>query len=388
MLSIRMSFKLLPVEGKDFVDRKELLDEMINDLKNPKNNIGYALYGKRRVGKTSILKEVKRRLDGDGSIVTIYFSLWDLIEDKLPAFIKQFSTDIIDGFKPHLGLSHKAKNLLKAPLSIIKETVRNLNVSIKLKEDIEILLTFEESAENIDSLVESAFNLPEKLAAETGKKCVLLIDEFPSIMDLKNGERLGEGIIRKIRTIHEGQENLALCISGSIRKTMSIAALSPASAFYRQLVAREVGPLEKKHVRELVLRNIGTKITGDAIEEIFHFSAGIPFYIQFIGRVLEKYQKIDREVVKAVINEFLEQEGNIIFKEEFESLGPKEKKVLVAIAAGHHSLSDIARANNDKLNNAGRFLLYLDEKGYVDRPKKGFYIISDPVFERWLKKRF
>ena len=123
-----MSFNLLPVEGKDFVNREDLLKDILSDLKNRKSNIGYALYGKRRVGKTSLLLELKRRLDEDPGIVPVYFSLWDLIGDRLPDFIRQFSAEIVDGFKPYLGLSHRAKNLLKAPLSIIKDSIKNMNL--------------------------------------------------------------------------------------------------------------------------------------------------------------------------------------------------------------------------------------------------------------------
>ncbi len=387
LLLIKMSFNLLPAEGKDFVDREELLKGMLSDLKSSKSNIGYALYGKRKVGKTSLLLELKRRLNEDSGIVTIYFSLWDLIGDRLPDFIRLFSAEILEGFKPYLGLTHKAKNLLKAPLSIIKESIKNLNLNVKLKDDIEVLLTFDESKENLDRLVEEVFNLPEKLSEEAGLKCVLFIDEFPSIMDLRNGERLGQGIVRKIRTIHERQKNVALCISGSIRKTMSIVALSPASAFYRQLVVREVRPMEKDHVRELVLRNTRRSIDENVIEEIYNFSGGIPFYVQFIGRMLEKYEKVDTDVLQDAISDFLKQEGNIIFKEEFGSLGTKEQKILMAMAAGNRSPTQITKYNNDKLGNTGRFLAYLEEKGYIIKQKKGYYLIDDPVFERWLKTK-
>ena len=279
-----MSFNLLPVEGKDFVNREDLLKDILSDLKNRESNIGYALYWKRRVGKTSLLLEIKRHLDEDPGIIAVYFSLWDLVGDRLPDFIKQFSAEILDGFKPYLGLAHRAENLLKAPLSIIKESIKNMKLDVKLKDDIEVLLTFDESKENLEKLVEDVFNLPERLSEDSGVKCVLLIDEFPSVMDLRNGEKLGQGIVRKIRTIHERQKNVALCIPGSIRKTMSIVALSPASAFYRQLVVREVKSLGENHVRELVLKNIKRKIDENVIKEIYSFSGGIPFYVQFIGR--------------------------------------------------------------------------------------------------------
>jgi len=32
-------------------------------------------------------------------------------------------------------------------------------------------------------------------------------------------------------------------------------------------------------------------------------------------------------------------------------------------------------------------LKYLEEKGYVLKKEKGYYVIEDPVFERWLRDR-
>jgi len=56
-----MPFILKPAEGGDFIDREEIIEDMVKTLSS-KSLIGFALYGKRRVGKTSILKEVRRRL--------------------------------------------------------------------------------------------------------------------------------------------------------------------------------------------------------------------------------------------------------------------------------------------------------------------------------------
>ena len=56
-----MAFTLTPVSADDFIGRKKVTAELVNQLKS-KNKIGFSLMGVRRVGKTSILKEVERRL--------------------------------------------------------------------------------------------------------------------------------------------------------------------------------------------------------------------------------------------------------------------------------------------------------------------------------------
>jgi len=50
-----MAFTLRPAGGENFVDREEILDEMMKTLTSPKLEKGFALVGQRRIGKTSII---------------------------------------------------------------------------------------------------------------------------------------------------------------------------------------------------------------------------------------------------------------------------------------------------------------------------------------------
>jgi len=45
-----MAFTLQPVKGEEFINRTELLDEIVAELKDKKSTTGYALYGTRRIG--------------------------------------------------------------------------------------------------------------------------------------------------------------------------------------------------------------------------------------------------------------------------------------------------------------------------------------------------
>ena len=377
-------FSLRPVKGESFINREKLMEDIMYDLKN--SFTGYALYGRRRIGKTSIFKEVQRRLEEEEDIVAVYFSVWDLMNDKLSNFIRDFTVAVLDAYKHHLTLKYKARNLLKASFSLLKEILRELNISIKIKDEVEFLLSFDESKANYDKLVEDCWNLPEELAKETNTKCVLLIDEFPALMNLKDGKKVGESFIKKIRTIHEDQEHVVLCISGSIRHTMKIVTINSASAFYGQFIVKEVGPLEKKYASELLIKNL-SYISEDAIDEVYDFSRGIPFYVQFLGKIMEKRERITLATVKEAEDEFIEEEGDIVFKDNFDNLGSKEREVLVAIAKGLQTPSKIAKEIKTVPNAISVYLGYLEEKGYIAKKGKGFYVIEDPVFENWLKRK-
>ncbi|MCD6099798.1 MAG: sigma-70 family RNA polymerase sigma factor [Candidatus Marinimicrobia bacterium] len=378
-----MAFTLVPVVKEDLIDREEILGELYDGLSDPGSTTGYAIFGKRRIGKTSILKELQLRLQETAGIVPVYFSVWDLVEPSLLEFCKKLSIEILEGYSFKMGIGYRIGELLRTPISVIKQILGKAEFKVIYKE-IELLLSFKTEA-NLDRVVENTFTRPERISKDM--KCVLLIDEFPSIIDLKvNNSVVGESIIRKIRSISENWKRTALCISGSIRSTIKTAVLSSASPFYRQLIVREVGPLEKKWVRELIVRNL-PNISDEVIDEIYEFSHGIPFYVQFLGKMLERKKgKISINVVKQVEQEFLREEGNIIFKEEFEKMSPKERLIILAIAYGFHTPKEIAKQVGDKVSNVNRFLFYLKQKGQVYKKEKGMYEIEDPVFTRWIRE--
>lgn len=377
-----MRFTLQPVKGDEFVNRTEILSEILFELRNKRSTTGYALYGKRRVGKTSILKEVQRQLDETDDIVTVYYSIWNLVEFTLPEFCHRFSMAIIDAYRPHIGLKHKAKDLLQIPISVLRKMLDKAEFKIVYHE-IEFLLSTNAKTDK-DVAVERVFDLSEKLAKSTGTKCVLLLDEFPSLIDLKSDNvKVGEAILKKIRTISEEWERTSLCISGSIRSTMELTVLSSTSPFYRQMIVKEVKPLNKEYVGEILRRNID--IPDEGIDEIYNFSGGIPFYIQFIGKMIERAGETTLESIKGLENEFLMEEGDILFKGEFNALSSKERLIVMNIANGHHSPKELANVIGGRVSNISHFLMYLREMGYVSKEDRGYYVLEDPVFERWMQ---
>ena len=377
-----MYFTLRPVKGERFINRQELLDEMISELRDFESTTGYALYGKRRIGKTSVLKEVQRRLESEHKIVTVYFSVWDLIEFSVVEFCQRLSMEIIDAYRPYIGLKYKANELFQTPLTMLRKLLDSSEFKIVYNE-LEFLISKKRDIDK-NLLVENALYLPEKLAKSTGTKCILMIDEFPSISELKSdSNKIGETIIKKMRTIFENWERTTLCISGSIRSTMKLSVLSSTSPFYRQLIIKEVKPFEREYTKELLSGDI--EITEEGVDEIHNFSTGIPFYIQFIGKMLERRKGASVELIKALEAEFLREEGDILFKEEFDTLSSKERLIAINIAKGCHTPKAIASAVGDNISNVNQFLSYLEQKGYVLKREKGYYILEDPVFARWLE---
>lgn len=389
-----MAFTLRAAKGKNFVDRKELVEEMVKTLSDERQMIGYALYGQRRIGKSSILKEVKRRLDTKKGIVVVYYSQWKKIEGTISEFAQRLSQEIIKEYGPKLGLRYKVSGLARSSVTHIKEVLADLNLTVKTQAEIEFMLTFDPKKKTeIDplTLVENVFNLAENMARETNTKCVIMLDEFPEIMKLKlNGREVGENTLKLIRTIHEDQENVILNITGSTKSTMETTALSPTSPFYRQFIVKEIMPLENRYIKKIILDNLkDSKIVDDALDIICKFSGGIPFYAQFIGRELRGKKRIDAKDINNAVNELLTQEGELIFRKEYEDLSPKERLIVVDMSTNNTSApSEIGSNIGEDRSTVGTYIDYLEKKAVVKKEGRGKYSLEDQIFKMWIERNF
>jgi AAA+ ATPase superfamily predicted ATPase len=386
-----MGFTLKPAVKENFINREDLLDEIVTTLTDERCDMGFALIGPRRVGKTSILLEVANRLKDEKKVVVIYFSIWDLVENTLKEFSNQLTRTILAGFRDKLSVKYKIKRLLKTPTEKIKEILKEAEISITILDEIEIELSRKDKVLDANILLEKIFALTEELSSEFNVRTVLMLDEFPALIDITNGKRLGEGVIKKIRTIHEKLEHTILCISGSIRKTMEIVVLSSSSAFYRQFIVKEISPFDKVTTGELLAKNLRQKVNPQVVEVAHSLTNGIPFYLQLLGRQLQRTSTkiIEPKTAKAAFDEVLGEEGTIIFEEEFYRLSDKERAVLrVMVEHQVEKLNDISEGLQEGVNVVSKYLEYLIAKGLVQKQARGMYKITDPVFERWLMRKF
>ncbi len=375
----KAEFLLTPVVGTNFIGRKPLLHELVKELKNPKSRIGFCLYGKRRVGKTSILMETKQILEKNKSVVVVYMSLYNIPELSVKAFAEGLTEAIILAYqeKNKIPLQIKAKKLLQAPLDLLVELLKSSKIEAHLLEHIKLLWEYKEK-DNGAEYARYAFNLAEAIARATSTKCIVVLDEFPEVLKIQNGMQ----IVKMLRTQFESQKRTSLVISGSIRATLDAVALSEASPFYKQLVPKHVLPFTKEETTEFLRLHSGqTNAAGEA-EKLFALTGGLPFYLQFIGRA-SGYSA----GVEPAIASFIEQEGDLFFKEEFEKLNEKEKLIVVALSKNIASLTAIAQGLNEPATTIGRYLPNLIEKELVVKEFRGTYKLADSLFGYWLRKK-
>jgi len=387
-----MALKKNPFPEKPFVDREDILSEMTASFTDLNDRTGFALYGNRRIGKTAILKEAEKRLSEHKKVKIVYISVWDLIENTIDEFLEKLISAVLDKFGTVIRLRVKATDLIRSPTTLTKDILRSLSLGIKLQDQVELSISAAADKRiNINQRVEQAFFLADRLARAKKLKCILMLDEFPSIIHLTNGGKLGLGILRKIRTINENFRNTVLCIAGSIRRTMALAILEPSSAFYRQLTIREIKPLEPSYTKELVESYLQTRIAEEFSQKMQSLTNGIPFYTELLVKSLQRLggKKLSVDDLEKALENFLAEEGEILFAADLKSMGPKERKIVVSMAvADLTGATRISQATGEKVNSVSKFLRYLEEKGAVYKKEKGVYLLEDPVFQKWLKWKY
>lgn len=387
---VKMAFSLKPILGKKLIGRENEVNEIINSIVN--NNTGSAIYGVRRVGKTSILLEVKNQLEKNPRFKVVYTSLWELLPSTLEKFILEFFIQMLDSYLSDIKI--KFKELIKLDLPSIKKSLEHIKISSELKDKLVYLLDLWKN-KDIDTfeIAKDILKLPQKLAEEYKCVSVMLLDEFPTILGYKDGE----SIVGYMRTLNERQDRVVYIIAGSERKTMEHVALSSVSPFYKQLISREIKALNKENVAIFIRKNLSwLKITDDAIDTIYRYSKGLPYYINLIGIMIENSRFelkegdiLDAKKVEGFILRFLNREGSLYYSEEFESLNDPEKYILGTMALyGASSPTDIVRITRKNNSYIASYLYRLKKKKIVFQDIQGNYKIRDPMFEQWIKYEF
>ena len=133
-----MSFTLYSVTGNDFIGREELVGELTRELSS-KNKIGFSLSGIRRIGKTSILKEVESRLTKQ-RIPVIYISIWRILPTTVDEFTRVLDRVALSAFEHKLPKKFKFEELLVTGAKALGNFLSGLNLSAKVAEDLKLIL--------------------------------------------------------------------------------------------------------------------------------------------------------------------------------------------------------------------------------------------------------
>ena len=283
-----------------FFGREDLFGTINDSLQGNAQII--LLYGQRRIGKSSVLKQIPKKLSRD-EFVFVNFDFQD---------------------KENLSTS---------------EILRL--IAIKIIEELEINQEFlHHLAENTQTNIENFSRdfLPEVYQYLGSKKLVFLWDEFDVVSELDaNGNNFSEYIIQL------QQKDKRLFIIPVVGR--HISRLSKLISLLRQAPHNRIGFLDKENAEQLITRPAEEilKYQPEAIEAIFSLSAGHPYFTQVICFTLynlarDRYKKdpvndslqiTDKDVESIVDQTIKSGEAALGF---WDGLSPEQQIILSAVA--------------------------------------------------------
>lgn len=311
-----------------FIGRKNELHTLNTEYN--RNSSFVVIYGRRRVGKTTLIKE----------------------------FLKNKSAFY------YLATEELESQSMKRLANVIARTTKNT------------LLQKIEFTDWLDLFQLIADYKPEE-------KKVLVIDEFPYLVRTNSAFL---SILQNAWDEFLKDSNVMLILSGSLIGMMQKHALSYDSPLYgRRTAQMHLTPLPFTSIYET--QNLPFE---QAVEQ-FALTGGVPKYLEFFedGRPLEEQLK-DAVFSK---NGFLYEEPNFLLKSEFLT-AVNYFSIIKTIADGNHKLGKIASALGQESSSLTPYLSTLSDLGFIEKrtpiteknpekSRKGLYFITDNFLRFW-----
>ena len=344
-----------------FFGREDELNKLLNITKNSNNLL---LYSKRRMGKTTLIKNFFAQ---EKDSITIYIDIFDITskEDFASSLLKALTNSYnhFDIKKSIQTLTGFLKRVRVEP-TIDPET---FEYSIK---PIVVGLSFEE-------MFEEFFNSIENIAKTN--KVIVAIDEFQEIANIKDVKL--DAMLRKY--IQE-RENISYIFLGSKRHILT-SLFSYKAPLFELAEHFALQPLQVDDIYNYAKEYLS--ITKDDVKYIHTISDGETKFILhilhnfFITKDKVTTKQIDKEVQNIIRSK------DSAFRMLFDTLNNNQKLAIKLISQYKNNLfsNELLQKYNIKKQTLQSSINALFKKEFIDK-EDGIYFIPDRSFELWVEK--
>ncbi|MCL2137736.1 MAG: ATP-binding protein [Coriobacteriia bacterium] len=315
-----------------FIDRKEELGFLEDQYKSSSASF-IVIYGRRRVGKTTLIQEFAKRKP-----LIYYLASEESEQQNIKAFkdsIAEFTGDAL------LGSA---------------------------------------SVDNWDILFNTlAERLPEQ-------RLVLVIDEFQY---LGKANKAFPSILQRAWEMHLKDKNIMLIICGSLISLMEEQALVSSSPLY----GRRTGQIRLQQIDFIHYHEFFTGLSYKELIEYYAVTGGVPKYIEQFNGDGSLLAKIEQQILNK--RSLLYEEPTFLLSNEVSETG-SYFSIIKSIATGNRRIGKISADLGIKLTNLPKYLKTLTDLGLIERvipvteknPEKnkmGLYQITDNFISFWFK---
>jgi len=339
------------------------------------------LTGLRGVGKTVLLNEIER-LAKEQQYKTIFI---EAHEDKpLGALIAPSLRTLLFELNRMAGAGDKARRglaVLRSFLGGLKVTYGDVTVGLDIDPE-------PGAADSGDLEVDlpNLFVAVAEAAQERKTAIAIFVDEVQYF----NQRELG-ALIMAMHKIQQKQLPLVLLAAG----LPILPGLAGESKSYAERLFSfpDVGALSEADATQALrepARASGVIFQPDALQTVFEFTKGYPYFIQEWGYQtwnLAPSSPITREIVQNATRQVVERLDQNFFRVRFDRLTPSEKnflRVMANLGPGPSRTGDIAEALGVKIAAIGPLRAKLIKKGMIYSPAHGEIGFTVPLFDEFM----
>lgn len=366
---------------KEIINREDEITKLVGGLSNPSKHINYALISPRRIGKTTILLKVREELERKGIIVvyvdlSVYkFSPYDFAQNVASQITRAYAKDLGKVEKASIILSNLLKTLTK-----LKKLRLTLEPAVDEKGQFSVQIHPElEEAEDYRSVFLLAFDYANEVSRKSDRRIVIIIDEFPSLIEFKRYSKL-EAINELFRSVLESRENVEYVVSGSRVHFMKDILGKGESPLFGHFVIMEIGQLSEKYAVELFMKT--AKCSRKEAEIAWKLVGGHPYYLIMLAENSKPDESLEETYRRILTSSSgaLNLYVNYILKEDLGSSTKEARllRILQAISQGKNTASQVAKHIKLKLSSLPYYLQELERYDLIEK-REGKYSVTDKI---------
>lgn len=316
---------------KRFIGRESELKTLDREFNRESGFV--VIYGRRRVGKTTLIKEFIKNKDA------MYF----LATEELEAGnMKRFTNTLAEYTK--------------------QEYLKNARFS-DWEDLLKIFATY-----------------------KSDTKKVLVIDEFQYLVNVNSAfatifQRIWDEILK--------DKNVMVILCGSLISMMTTQVLSYSSPLY----GRRTAQIRLSPLKFTDMMKTNSDKSFEQLVEVYSVTGGVPKYFDFFDNEEPLIENIEREVLQK--GGFLYEEPVFLLEKEVKEL-VSYFSIMKNIAAGNHKVSQLAGILEMPSNALSPYLKTLIDLGLVkkripvtekqpEKSRKGLYFVNDHFIEFWFR---
>jgi len=361
-----------------FTDRESELAELSQDLRNGQDVLVLA---PRRYGKSSLVLRAMQRVLADGVLVAYCDLLRTPTKERLAAALAKTIADD-----------------LASPVGQALERAGSLFRGLRVRPVIEVdpddgsmRFTFDAARRqaDIDDTLEKLLELPGRLAAERGRRVVLVFDEFQEIVGLD------AAFPNLMRAVFQTQPEVGHVYLGSSRHVLESIFNDRNEPFWRSAKRLELGRIAAEPFAEFVRSRFeATERDADdgALARLVDIAQGHPYATQelayFTWELVPQGYAAHAADVDRALEAVLRSEHNSLAR-IWESATRNERLVLLALAEEPaFPYSDEARRRHGlpAATFVQRALKALGREDVVEKAEDGRYRIAEPFLPEWIAR--